>query len=1629
MSTPASTGAAAEDAFDAFDLETDLQQLLDEGAAVADALAPEEPVDLVTQAALREEVETHLGAHEREHAEKTADAERVRETVDLVTQAALGAEVESHLEALERERAQREAEAERVREAFRGMPAPTSRPVISISTNPPAHPAHLDDTDISLVQVPADGMCLFHCAVACRSLREWSASHGPSSGLAIDDAARQRDVQRALEVRDAVMMAAVAAGNKKAADRLKLPGSDGYPGQDELPYLSVVMGGQIVLQSGDVQEVIGTGPLVAHLCFLLSVDGEGHASGHFAVHQSWMHLSGALKRSCAGALESGRGTDGQKAPRLDVGAPMLPAEGSGSAPEGAPLAAPGGCAADGRAGASTNRQGGEAREAQAERGREGVAETSEPGSVRREAEPRAPVPPAASGAGQQKGAGPAQPACVSGLLDELSDCAGGLEGRPERKDVFVDADDIVDANRQLYRTAAEYLADERAQQVAVVLLIMYRLRLVDMSMKEYVHVIHAIEGDRFLRAHNGTLYLYADGAWRAFCGIFPVSVLTRVRRVLLLVEGFLRTLPANTPRTDVGVLKALREATAGARGVQGWMEAAELSVLRGGEAGDGDSAGWGPWLAQTVSKVRATATSLLCAKKVVPFLVEWCDTPICKAQGFSSKDACFLFEKDGAGMRQVKKSPDHNVYMYVPQSLHDPVLATNAQRLRRFLSTTFFQNEPALRCHFAAFALVLRGFNIDRAFWTLGQGGVGQSLLSHLVSSVFAENHAFLDMNMYYTDDELRKQGELLCGKAVVTGQEMPNCTKEMREDLYKKHVSADPVSCRLPYAVVTKQIQLEGLKRFEMNQPPRFTSTGEGAFNSILRRSLVVELRGNFLTQGEIDALFPDGGAEEAGYFVKDPTLKEFLTSPGAVGAFLRMLEGFLLTRSTLDCREIIESYVVGGGDGGLTRGVMRAACGLPYDDGALHHQGHGVAQPSTPAARAGAPQPCTPASPGVQPSEAPHTPPRDRAASNPVTPDRARAAQSPRPRGPAHEGAVSPRPAPVSPRPPVPRVGLWSSMLERERASLAGRSLALIAYCLDNGIDLVNKTTAPRLTAQVWQGMSQRDRGILFDKLVTNGLWRLLPRRGNVPQPCIPVVEARQDLQSVFPQWGALQGPLPEKLDARRGRDVVMQEDRAFNDAVMLQFFEASAKCPDGTAGRGAGRLSKDLDAASREWQEHAEDARLHVQTMSALRDFVRTWSRANSSTCSPSQRESVVTMHTDYSHKHGCFGRYYGKGLCFQSLCRRLRGVVQGVDVEDWDIRNCMVVLTAQLVEKIGIVVDSPVASLPAWKRYAEDPTGIRAMLARSFGIKAKTIALKVANGGSWPECVDAEALSFLSDLSKEARLLRWWSCNLVPDVHRFALDNPKKHSWPENTAFHYVWTTVESQCLMAAVDFVRTSEVKHLSLHFDGLMVDATRCRATPGFGASTAQAIQSSTGFRVELVQKTSETFFEMVRSAGTVVRDVADPSGCMRDMLKTGFSVPLALAHAVSDYQGVGTLAAKPGGPRRRTYADWFRLCDRVLAQPERTWAPMWGLRLPEQGHFLVHAEGEGRPTCACFSVASGGSLFMYHGRTIVQLGAQQALLAYEKCSDRSTVVTFAPEPTPASTAAPRFQLLQLRAG
>ena len=70
---------------------------------------------------------------------------------------------------------------------------------------------------------------------------------------------------------------------------------------------------------------------------------------------------------------------------------------------------------------------------------------------------------------------------------------------------------------------------------------------------------------------------------------------------------------------------------------------------------------------------------------------------------------------------------------------------------------------------------------------------------------------------------------------------------------------------------------------------------------------------------------------------------VKDFVTSQPAAGALFTVVFGELWDFSVATFWQKIERCAEGGGDGGLTRATMRAACGLPAEDVALHPDGGG--------------------------------------------------------------------------------------------------------------------------------------------------------------------------------------------------------------------------------------------------------------------------------------------------------------------------------------------------------------------------------------------------------------------------------------------------------------------------------------------------------------------------------------------------------------------------------------------------------------------------------------------------------------------------------------------------------------
>ena len=142
-------------------------------------------------------------------------------------------------------------------------------------------------------------------------------------------------------------------------------------------------------------------------------------------------------------------------------------------------------------------------------------------------------------------------------------------------------------------------------------------------------------------------------------------------------------------------------------------------------------------------------------------------------------------------MTQVMKDPKNNIYVNIPSNFLSTVSPEVVNRLAKFYDQTFYRNDHALRAIMASECLAIRGKNVDRCVWTIGPGGVGQSLLTRALHTMLAGSHSYLDVQIFYSDDELRKQASEFSSAIALTAQESAsNNTHKLREDLYKKIIT-----------------------------------------------------------------------------------------------------------------------------------------------------------------------------------------------------------------------------------------------------------------------------------------------------------------------------------------------------------------------------------------------------------------------------------------------------------------------------------------------------------------------------------------------------------------------------------------------------------------------------------------------------------------------------------------------------------------------------------------------------------------------------------------------------------------------------------------------------------------------
>lgn len=119
---------------------------------------------------------------------------------------------------------------------------------------------------------------------------------------------------------------------------------------------------------------------------------------------------------------------------------------------------------------------------------------------------------------------------------------------------------------------------------------------------------------------------------------------------------------------------------------------------------------------------------------------------------------------------------------------------------------------------------------------------------------------------------------------------------------------------------------------RLECNKIPQFNGVTRLSLNSLMRRSAVTTLRATFIDANFIRKHIKD--PESKGVFPRGPRLMEMITSPEVLDAFGEVVSSMIQNYYLSELEGIIKDYVVGGGDGGLTRRTMLEACGLGESD-----------------------------------------------------------------------------------------------------------------------------------------------------------------------------------------------------------------------------------------------------------------------------------------------------------------------------------------------------------------------------------------------------------------------------------------------------------------------------------------------------------------------------------------------------------------------------------------------------------------------------------------------------------------------------------------------------------------------
>lgn len=1214
-------------------------------------------------------------------------------------------------------------------------------------------------------------------------------------------------------------------------------------------------------------------------------------------------------------------------------------------------------------------------------------------------------------------------------------------------------------------------------RLVVAALAVYRLRLLDMWHREHALLVWIIEGDTYLRSHNRTVWTYTStGAFQALRDSPPESTFGRMKSFLLQLEGCFRLMPKTVDRKDNDMMGAIRDLRNKSPSDQAFLERCMDAAIfclgegkgKGGGKGDADrpppgeedimdegaqeqgleqeKIGWNIWTAKALSKVGAAVQRELLDDRLMTYVSRWCNTPSPQKPGCAYADTCVLYDTSAhEHVKHVSPSPDNHIYISVPHPLCDPVLADAEQELNTFYKQTFWCNQQVFKCCQAAQALAKRGLNIDRLFIGISPGGVGQSLYSIHLHAMYGDGAAFFDPNVWYNDEELRKQVESWTGCFILTGQEAPESSRRLREDLFKKTMSADAIAGRKPYGYSTKMVDLVGWKRLECNALFRFSGVTEMNFASILRRSFCWRPKARFFDEDFLRDNYPDAHLD--GIFPTRPSLRVFLKSGPAIAAGLRSQHGFERMYGRERCISMIDEWAVLGQDEGLTESTMRHACGLPS---------RLPARPDEPVR-----------SIGVLAGPESQEPENNEAAAGP---DRWRELLS------CVIGACLARRSnhitftmfkyislPSTLLLKDSKEDLWAHLLQKRLLApdgnthkktegfrpviLTGKQLSDVC---DIRPDLLNLVFNECLNVHALEKYVSDNPSrllnltILLEFLDASVAAVRASRRGRLD----PLSKAKVDrfskiarqLRSGEELAGKLLAALSDPAGPAQGHGVVSAVGSEPEAPILPP--AKSRRTQSGSAASSSSAAVPAPATSSRAIPGPAEDITAMEDTGTALSQQSQARKRVvgkQSEPMSPrvvtaSQHKPLVgpghvSIRVSYRYPHGdsMRTRRVAVDVGAQKCSRQLLHII-GNHTVDLDIENCCFSLSLQLYDKLELKTSMPVSALDALKRCANHRTEVCEEVLHMSVAEGKPILNAVFNGGAIP--LVPHGTDFLQALSNAGRFMRWLSCELAPQVFQDCKDDPQRN-FPEASTFTFVWNAVEDYCLGPWIKHLQQYSLTHLSLHYDGIRVQGDLPEDIDNVCKECAECIHSETGFRVSIRPKVHRYFVECLVHITTHM----DPMAEIDDIYKrNGNCIPYALRCLLGSRPEVDSMLLEVGAENDRAASRGDRSYEAVARMFGVTLQPEYGFVCEKPGLYIVHSELGGRPHATAVQVTSDNQdAYVWNQDLKLTVPITRVHRAVQEAIDQKAIVSFRvvddTSPDAGGVRPQEATLLQLRAG